>query len=407
MKSTGIQSSLTKIAISLVFFAQSGLSASALAPADEAAVKNAWTLYNQKKYAASADAFESLIRSSIPNGRLYYYAALANRGCNRAARAKQLCQYVITNFPGTPEAAYARRLCPDAAPTTLSAGEGLPETLKGNTLQEAISNPEKMKALAEAISKKDLGVAAAAARVSPMMARSKGGKLGERVFTAADIAKDGAHGIDQTYYPNCWFESSMSALAMLPRGQKLMADMIRYGDKPGTYIVRFPGDGVEYTVTEEKLDKSGIHDKALWASLIEYAQTQKFGARGGQLYEGLGYLTGQKAEQLLPASASEQELYSFIDGAVKSQNPIVCGSNHYWSDDLPDLVVPGHAYTIVGFEPSRGMIKIRNPHGANSQRFSLENDRNHEKFEQLDDGVFKIHVSLFKQYFSQVARSFI
>jgi len=38
-------------------------------------------------------------------------------------------------------------------------------------------------------------------------------------FTAEDIAHDGAHGIDQSRYPNCWFECSMSALAQLPRGQ--------------------------------------------------------------------------------------------------------------------------------------------------------------------------------------------
>jgi hypothetical protein len=283
----------------------------------------------------------------------------------------------------------------------------LPECLKGKNIQELMKTEEGRKAVQEALAKKEEAVVAAAAKVSPMMARSKGGRSGERVFTANDIARDGAGGIDQMYYPNCWFESSMSALAMLPRGQKLMANMIQYGDKEGTYIVRFPGDGAEYKITEEKLEKTGIHDKALWATLIECGQTLKFPEdEGGLLSDGLGCLTGQKAETLSPGSATEQELASFIDGAVKSKNPIICGSRYY-SGGAARLIVEGHAYTIIGFDPASGMVKIRNPHGANSERFSLRNDETHQKFEQLDDGVFKMHLSLFKVYFDEVARAFI
>ena len=183
-----------------------------------------------------------------------------------------------------------------------------------------------------------------------------------------------------------------------------MADMIRHGAKEGSYIVRFPGDGAEYAISEEKLEKSGIHDKALWATLIEYGQTLKFpDDDGGLLSDGLGCLTGQRAETISPASASDQELTTFIEGAVKSDNPIICGSQY--TSGIPRLVVPSHAYTIIGFEPAAGMLKIRNPHGANSQRFALPNDEHHQKFEQLDDGVFRMHLSLFKLYFSQVARA--
>ncbi|MGH9550085.1 MAG: C2 family cysteine protease, partial [Terriglobales bacterium] len=258
----------------------------------------------------------------------------------------------------------------------------------------------------EALAKKEAAESSSKAKETPLAAKSKGRRAGDRVFTAAEIAKDGASGIDQMFYPNCWFESSMSALAMLPRGQRLMADLVRYGGKEGTYVIRFPGDGNEYTISEEQLEKSGIHDKALWATLIEAGQTLKFpNDDGGLLSDGLGCLTGQHAETVSPAGASEQELSSFIDGAVKSQNPIVCGSQY--ASGLPRLVVPGHAYTIIGFEPASGMIKIRNPHGVNSERFALRNDSTHHYFEQFDDGVFKIHLSLFRMYFSQVARAFI
>jgi Calpain family cysteine protease len=396
---------LLTAAVVFAILAQAGLPVSAGDVVEKTPQLNPWALYSQQKYAASADAFESLIRTSTPNARLYYYAALANRGSNRFGRAKQLCQYVITNFPGSGEAAYAQKLYPDAVTKSAKASDALPDSLKGKNIQELMKTEEGRKAVEEALAKKEAATVVAAAKVSPMIAKSKGGRTGDHVFASADIAKDGAGGIDQMYYPNCWFESSMSALAMLPRGQKLMADMIRYGDKEGHYVVRFPGDGAEYKITEENLEKSGIHNKALWATLIECGQTLKFpNDAGGQLADGLGCLTGQKADTISPGGTSPQELRSFIEGAVKSQNPIICGSQ-YSLTGLPRLVIASHAYTIIGFESASGMITIRNPHGANAQRFTLTNDERHEKFEQLNDGVFKIHISLFPYYFSQVARA--
>lgn len=396
----------------LATFLCTTLSAMAGGPVNETALRSAWALYGQNKYRESADAFEALIASSSPNARLYYYAAISLRAANRNARAKQICQYVATNFPSTQEAAFAKKLYPDVvAPATASAEGGsdpVPDSLKGMTTEQMLQTDEGKKYVAQQLMKKEGGAATTAlASASPMVAKSKGGKVGERVFSVAEIAKDGAGGIDQMYYPNCWFESSMSSLASLPRGQRMMADMVRYGPKEGTYVVRFPGDGKEYLIDEEKLEKSGIHDKSLWATLIECAQIMKFRARGGYLSEGLAALTGAKAQTIDPESASEQEISLFIDGAVKSQNPVICGTSHSIPRGMPEIVCTGHAYTIIGFEPSNGMIKIRNPHGANSQRFSMPNDPTHQKFEQLDDGVFKIHLSLFKEYFDEVAKAHI
>lgn len=396
---------LNKLAATLIILCQ--LTTPALAgPADETALRAAWGLYTQQKYVPAADAFEALIRTSTPSARLYHYAILANRAANRTLRAKQLGQYVITNFSNSQEAQFAGKLFPEIAPQAPVTVEALPEGLKGKSVAELMKTEEGRKAVADALAKKNSSTSIASASSSSTKSPTKRGRLGERVFSAADIAKDGANGIDQMYYPNCWFESSMSAVAMLPRGQRMMADMIRYGEKEGTYVVRFPNDGQEYVITQESIEKKGVHDKAFWATLIEAAQTMKFpDDDGGQLYEGLASMTGRTAEHIDPGTASEQEISQFIDGAVKSQNPIVCATHH--NPPGPRLVVGGHAYTIVGFDPASSMIKIRNPHGANSQRFSLANDPNHQKFEQMDDGVFRIHMSLFKHYFDEVARAFI
>jgi len=53
------------------------------------------------------------------------------------------------------------------------------------------------------------------------------------------------------------------------------------------------------------------------------------------------------------------------------------------------------------------MVILRNPHGKNSQRFSLADDPQHLKFEQMEDGVFKMNLEIFPNYFYEVARSFI
>ncbi|MBS1954117.1 MAG: hypothetical protein JST89_08025 [Cyanobacteria bacterium SZAS-4] len=399
------------------------------------AIRAAYALYSQQKFAASADAFEAIIRTATPTAQLYYYAALANRASGRNNRAKQLCEFVVAHFPATQESTYSKSMFPANAAGTQVRDEELPESVR-NAL------PPEMQAM--------LGTAAGKAAIREAMAKQAGnlatvrqaeqqGKLpnivvkearmaltpkpvfgaktgATRPFTAADIAALGANGIDQSRFPNCWFEASMAALAELPRGQALMASMIRYGDK-GSYVVRFPGDGKEYVVSQEFLERTGIHDKALWASIIECAQVQKFpqnaGAEGAEsnqsrLEVGLQCITGCKAEVVSPSTCSAQELSTFIGGAVSSKNPIVAGTFGAGTiASLPELVVPQHAYTVIGFDASKNMILVRNPHGANSRRFASTTDPNHQEFEQMSDGVFKMNIPLFQKYFHSIARSFI
>jgi len=405
-------------------------------PASEAAMKSAWALYTQHKYGAAAAAFEALMKNAAPSSRLYYFAALANRDAGHSLRAKQLFQYLIAQFPNTQEAMYSQKMIPAAGATPAAADDtGLPDIVRRSLpadvqamLGTAAAKQAARQAMAQqagnlAIVKKaeatgilnQKNTAEAAKRALTPPAPRKTGK-DDHPFTAEDIAHDGAHGIDQSRYPNCWFECSMSALAQLPRGQKLIANMIRNGENGG-YIVRFPNDGTEYKVSDAELSKTGVHDKAAWASILECAQTRKFpdnkGAEGAtedqsRLEVGLGCITGCKAEVIMPGTVSVDELSTFIGGAVKSQNPIVAGTwNAGHISSLPDIIVPLHAYTVIDFDPSKGLITIRNPHGQNAQLFDLESDPKHLEFEQLDDGVFKMSLGLFQKYFHSIARSFI
>lgn len=447
----------------------SGYSGAAFAADDNSGghtITSAWALYQKKSYVPSADAFESVIKSQRPNARLYYHATLANVAANRRARARQLATYIVNHFSTSTEAAYSIKIFPElksvleakeaakksAAKTAKKedkeekeeAGDGeldiasLPEdfwrslpahvrnhlkTPAGRaTLKGALKDYNKR----QAKNKKVATISGTKSTKSKKKGKEKSKekefaakgdfRIGQPVFTAEQIAKDGAGGIDQSVNPNCWFEASMSALAELPRGQRLLASMIRYGG-PNTYVVRFPRDGVEYKITEMEMANRGIKDKSLWASLIECAQVMKFpnnrGAEGesgqeSRLSVGLGCITGCKAQIIEPGSSSEQELSSFLAGAISSKNPVVCGT---WGDRTlaryEPLVVGAHAYTITGFDPASKMVTIRNPHGKHSTVYYKANDPQKRKFEWVKDGVFKMHLSLFRLYFSQVCRSFI
>lgn len=400
-------------------------------------------LYNQHKYVQAADAFEQIMRIR-PSARLCYYAALANWAGNRETRARQLFQYVANTYPKTPEAALAKNALATSSKSTSTAAasssnDELPALIQNSlppemqallntdigkqavrqALKDHAKEVETIK-VAEKDNRIDKEAVAnlvrnTAATSSP--ARKTAPRPGsDHPFTAQDIARDGAEGIDQSRFPNCWFEASMSALAQLPRGQRLLASMIRSRSKD-EYVVRFPGDGVEYVVSSSDLNSSGVHDRALWASIIEAAEIKKFpdnsGAEGkdgdqSRLEVGLGCITGCKAEVVRPGNCGEEELSSFIGAAVKSQNPVVAGTwGEHRLSGLPDLVFPAHAYTIIGFDQAKSMIILRNPHGHGAQSFSDPDDPQHLEFEQLDNGKFKMSVRHFQKYFNCLARSFI
>ena len=435
---TSITSRATAFVLALSMALSPGVHAQPTGTLEQAAID----LYNQHKYVQAADAFEQIMRIR-PSARLCYYTALANQGARRETRARQLLQYVATAFPKSPEAALAKNSLSASTPAAVvssSKDNELPALIKNSLPPEmqALLNTDagklavrqalkdhakevetiKLAAKDTRIDKEAVAslVRNTAATASPTRKTAPSHPGADHPFTASDIARDGAEGIDQSRYPNCWFEASMSALAQLPRGQRLLASMIRTRTKDD-YVVRFPGDGVEYVVSASDLSSNGVHDRALWASIIEAAEIKKFpdnsGAEGkdgdqSRLEVGLGCITGCKAEVVRPGSCGEEELSSFIASAVTSQNPVVAGT---WGEHhlgaLPDLVFPAHAYTIIGFDQSKSMILLRNPHGHGAQSFSNPDDPQHLEFEQLDNGKFKMSVRQFQRYFSCVARSFI
>jgi hypothetical protein len=403
-------------------------------------IQAAYNLYSQGQYAASAAAFEKII-SVHPSARLCYCAALANRANHKEARAQQLFHHIVSTYPKSPEAGLAKNAMASGVQVASSSSSGsdeLPAIIKNalppemqallntevgkravqDALKQHAQEVEGIKAAERSHTLSEAAVAnavnTATATASPY--KKQGNSDNVHPFSPGDIAREGAAGIDQSRYPNCWFEASMAALADLPRGQRLLSSMIRLRGKD-QFVVRFPGDATEYLTSVDDLKQRGLHDRAMWASVIEAAQIEKFpdnrgssGTEGDQsrLEVGLGCITGCKAEVLRPAAVSEAEVSSFIAAAVRSGNPVVAGT--YGDDtlsDLPPLVVPTHAYTVIGLDPGKNMVILRNPWGRGTERFELPHDPNHFEFEALENGKCKMSISQFQKYFHSVCRSFI
>lgn len=398
--------------------------------------QNALKLYNEQNYAAAAAAFENIIQTVKPSATLFYYAALANQQCHKSARASQLFKYIVDNFPGTQEATYSQKVLSakrqiSSVPQNNSQDSELPESVKNLLPSEmqAMLNTAEGKAIAQQAMRDQGGKVQAIRNAEKRGTLDTSGAISytkipdannqsliQYPFKVQDIAKDGAGGIDQGRNPNCWFEASISALAQLPRGQQLLANTVRskQGDK---YVVRFRNDGAEYTISQDDLIKHGIHDKALWASLIECAELKKFpnnqGANGedsdqSRLEIGLGCITGCKAEIISPSNCDTNELSSFIGSAIKSQNPIVAATfGAIQLANMPQILVPQHAYTIIDFDPSKNIVTLRNPHGRKSKVFQTPGNATDIEFQQLGDGIVKLGLTTFQKYFHSTARSFI
>lgn len=61
-------------------------------------------LYQKKSYAEATAHFEKYLAGNTPTARSVLYAALSNLQSNKGARAKQLFEYLVQNFPSSKEA---------------------------------------------------------------------------------------------------------------------------------------------------------------------------------------------------------------------------------------------------------------------------------------------------------------
>jgi hypothetical protein len=219
-------------------------------------------------------------------------------------------------------------------------------------------------------------------------------------YTAQGISTLGADGVQQANHGDCWFEAALADLARLPRGQERIAQMISYGPQH-SYVVRFPDNGSQYSVTLADTKAFGLRDRALWARIVECAQLKRFpNGKGvndpesgrGALGTGLHCLTGSRTEGAKPSDMADDELASFIYSAVRSQNPILAATKR----GVRSPLVAGHVYSIVDIDMSHSAVILRNPWGDTRRK-----DGQHQS------ARVRLSLSDFRRDFFAVTRSYL
>lgn len=229
-------------------------------------------------------------------------------------------------------------------------------------------------------------------------------------WNARQIADMGADGVDQGPHSDCWFLASLADLARLPRGRQRLADMLSYGPS-GSWVVRFPDNGSQYSVTREDINALRLRDRALWARVIECACLKRFpnnqGANDpesgrGHPGTGLHCLTGSNTESAHPQEMTDEELCSFIYSPVRAENPVLCATNK----NVPRPLVGGHVYSIIDIDMTRRVVTLRNPWGHNPDSSDHGNGRDKDSSKN-SGGRVHLTLSQLRSHFFVVTRSYL
>jgi hypothetical protein len=225
---------------------------------------------------------------------------------------------------------------------------------------------------AGAVTAQNTNLAAGIPAFNPQLLRSDAQSNPKQPFTPEVIAQIGPDAVRQGPAPNCWFEASVTAMAMTPAGQKLISHMIT-GNAFDSFTVQFPNDPRSFVISEYDIARSGVTDRTEWAKLLECAEMKKFpdndSSEGPQvgiplIYRGLTVLSGTNARFKRPDQMSLSEIAQLLSSAARMKQPVVMATKSPEENGhLPQIVTPNHAYTVLNFDPGTQMVLLRNPYG--------------------------------------------
>ncbi len=222
-----------------------------------------------------------------------------------------------------------------------------------------------------------------------------------RPFSASTIGEMGASAVAQAGHPNCWFEAAVAAMAATPKGQQLLANMIS-GNETAGFTVTFADDKVPIQVSE---DAPPTGDRAVWASILEAAELLRFPDNdpefgptcpaGPKIKRGLQMMTGRNAEYKRLDECSITTLTRIIQSSLAAQNPVIIATKSPQENGhLPQIVTPNHAYSILHFDGSSGIVTMRNPYGTEHARHNSAGTNVNSQ----DDGLVQMDLPTLQRY---------
>lgn len=185
----------------------------------------------------------------------------------------------------------------------------------------------------------------------------------------------GAEDIQQGDLGDCWFMGSLDAAEhsdpgflmqhVQPNDNGTVTVTLFQDGKPvpvtitpdlpsadGRHVVYAHTDGTAHHAPGSLPPYAALYEKALAVQMGGYSQIE-----GNHGSTGLGYITGETAPDLDPHSESIADISNRLTG----HGAVVTGTVNNPSN--PQLV-GGHEYTVVGVDPDKGTITVRNPWGV-------------------------------------------
>ncbi|HZT34803.1 MAG TPA: hypothetical protein VFA15_02710 [Nitrososphaera sp.] len=195
-----------------------------------------------------------------------------------------------------------------------------------------------------------------------------------------------------------------------------------------SFTVVFPGDkSRSFKVEHETSGK--ICNRARWANIIEAASRQEFPdndagdrpSRGRpKIKTGLSVLTGKTANLLSISSSNSTQLEHLIEDCISRGNPAVLSTKSIAEiSSLPAVILPSHAYALIGYDSKSKTLTLRNPLGdsverqfANQAELDIANGvepnedacplplagQERAGVKNLGDGLIRVKLATLKQY---------
>ncbi len=220
--------------------------------------------------------------------------------------------------------------------------------------------------------------------------------------------------VQSVNYGDCWFDSSLSSLALSKNGDTLISQMISL--KPdGSYEVVFPAlPNVKINVTAKDIKHDGLENPGAWANVLEAAIIKEFpdqAQKGLNPEVALRLLTSKDTKSLiLSGKSTDTEIRQTIEHNLQTQNPMVT----YVNKDIKGLsgsdgpIFNNHAYSVIGFDPKNDTVILRNPFGLN-HNLPIKNSNIPEVNQtingitNLGDGELTMNINTYSKVFGILA----
>ncbi len=216
-------------------------------------------------------------------------------------------------------------------------------------------------------------------------------------------------GVDQGNWGDCWFESSLAALARSKPGQLAIANMITK-NKNNTYTVTFPGfKHHKIIVSEKDIKHDKLSNDAKWANILEAAVIKRYPKlvnNGASATKAMHLLTDQKTKtSFIDSNSNNQNITQTIENALKNNELLTAGTKNILHNRS---IVNDHDYTVIDYDPTTQYITLRNPFGDNANSGNLPKDTAKvggapvDGVLNLGNGLIAMTIDTFKQNFDVV-----